>query len=319
MSVGDVHRLRALALVLDLGSISAAATVLGYTQSAVSQQVASLERELGVRLVDRAKRPLRPTPAGDAMRPHLDQVLAAVAGAETAAAELRGTTTRLRLAAFPSSLSTFVPAAVRELRREHPRLVVQLLELETQEAVDCLRAGDADLALVHYLPGVALPDIAGLERRHLLVDELFLVLPEAHPLTRRESLSMADLEGEAMILPRRGTPAGRFRAVMEHLCAEAGFEPHVVYEIDDLSAVKAFVAAGTAIMPMHGLTLAPVPPGAAVRRLAEGRAGSRTVEVLARRGERSPAVGHLLERLTQAAAEPAAAPTAGGGGPAGVL
>ena len=301
MSLGDAHRLRALALVLDLGSISAAATVLGYTQSAVSQQLSSLERELGVVLVDRAKRPLRPTPAGEALRPHVDRVLAAVAGAETAAAELRGSTTRLRLAAFPSSLSTFVPAAVRDLRREHPRLVVQLLELETQEAVESLKAGDADLALVHYLPGVAVPDVAGLERRHLLVDELFVVLPETHPLSRRDTVSIADLEGEPMILPRRGTPAGRFRSVTEHLCAEAGFEPQVAYEIDDLSAVKAFVAAGTAIMPMHGLTLAPVPPGAAVRRLAESPAGSRTIEVLAPRGARPGAVDHLLGRLARAA------------------
>src|SRR5215208_5874680 len=131
MSFGDVQRLRALALVVDLGSISAAADVLGYTQSAVSQQLAALEREVGTALVDRSQRPLRATRAGDALRPHAERALAALAGADAALEDLRGGTPRLRLAAFTSALSSFVPAAVRDLRRAHPQLVVQVLQLET--------------------------------------------------------------------------------------------------------------------------------------------------------------------------------------------
>src|SRR5919206_5076738 len=98
MSVADVQRLRALGLVLDLGSISAAASVTGYTQSAVSQQVAALERELGTVLVDRSQRPLRPTREGALLRAHLDRVLAALADAEAAVDDLRGGVLRLRLA-----------------------------------------------------------------------------------------------------------------------------------------------------------------------------------------------------------------------------
>src|SRR5919107_133986 len=120
MSLGDIGRLRAFGLVLDLGSISAAAGVLGYTQSAVSQQLSALEREVGSALVDRSQRPLRATPAGAALRPHAERVLAALGGAEAAVADLRGGVPRLRLAAFGSALSSFVPAAVRELRRAHP-------------------------------------------------------------------------------------------------------------------------------------------------------------------------------------------------------
>ena len=301
MVLGDVQRLRTLALVLDLGSISAAATVLGYTQSAVSQQLAALEREVGAALVDRSKRPLRATPSGAALRPHVARVLAALGGAEAAVADLREGTARLRLAAFPSSLSSFVPGAVRELRRMHPQLVVQVLELETQEAVECLRGGDADLAVVHHMPGIAVPDTAGFERRHLLVDDLYLVLPERHRLARRETVRVADLAGEPLILPRRDTPAGRFRSVVEHLCAQAGFQPRVAYEIDDLSAVQAFVAAGIAIMPMHGLTLATLPPGAVTRPLAERPAGSRTIEALAPATAREPVVDDLIARLGHAA------------------
>ena len=301
MSFGDPHRLRALALVLDLGSISAAADVLGYTQSAVSQQLAALEREVGTALVDRSQRPLRATPAGANLRPHVERVLAALGGAQAAVEDLRGGTSRLRLAAFPSALSSFVPTAVRDVRRTHTQLIVQVVQLETREAVERLRGGDANLAVVHHMPGVAVPETAGLERRRLLVDHLHVVVPEGHRLARRDAVSVSDLEAEPLILPRRDTPAGRFRSVVEHLCAQAGFEPRVAYELDDLPAAQAFVAAGIAVVPMHGLTLATVPPGATTRPLTERPAGSRTIEALAPAAARLPVVDDVLERLTHAA------------------
>lgn len=302
MSLGDVQRLRTFALVLDLGSVSAAATVLGYTQSAVSQQLAALEREVGTLLVDRSQRPLRATPAGASLRPQFERVLAALSGAQAAVEDLRGGTSRLRLAAFPSALSTFVPAAVRDLRRTHPELVVRVLQLETVEAIERLRGGDADLGVVHHMPGVAVPDTAGLHRRPLLVDGLHVVLPEGHRLARRDVVSVAELEEEPLGLPRRDTPAGRFRSVVEHLCAQAGFAPVVTYELDDLPAAQAFVAAGIAVGLMHGLTLATLPPGATIRPLAEAPAGSRTVEALAPATGRTSVVDDLLERLVTAAA-----------------
>src|SRR5919106_1502287 len=167
MPLGDVQRLRAFALVLDLGSISAAAHVLGYTQSAVSQQLAALEREAGAALVDRSQRPLRATRAGAILRPQVERVLAALAGAEAAIEEAHGATLRIRLAAFPSSLSSFVPAAVRDLRRAHSELTVRVIQLETSEAIEQLRSGGADLAVVHHMPGVSIPETAGLMHRRL--------------------------------------------------------------------------------------------------------------------------------------------------------
>ncbi len=301
MSFGDVQKLRAFALVLDLGSISAAASVLGYTQSAVSQQLAALEREVGMALVDRSQRPLRATRGGALLHPHVERVLAALGGADAAVEDLRGGTARLRLAAFPSALSSFVPAAVRDLRRAHSQLVVQVLQLETQEAVERLRSGGADLAVVHHVPGVAVPETAGLKRRRLLVDHLYVVLPEGHRLARRDAVSIADLEAEPLILPRRDTPAGRFRSLVEHLCAQAGFAPRVAYELDDLPAAQAFVATGIAVVPMHGLILATLPPGATARPLAERPAGSRTIEALAPAAARTAMVDELLDRLAHAA------------------
>jgi len=301
MSLGGAGRLRAFALVLDLGSISAAASVLGYTQSAVSQQLAALEREVGAALVDRSQRPLRATRAGASLRPQVERLIAALGGVEAAVEDLRGAAPRLRLAAFPSALSSFVPAAVRDLRRAHRDIVVRVLQLETQEAVERLRGGDADLAVVHYMPGLAVPETAGLQRRRLLVDDLHVVLPEAHRLARREAVSLTDLEAEPLILPGRDTPDGRFRSVVEHLCAQAGFAPRVAYEIDDLPAAQAFVAAGIAVVPMHGLILATLPQGATARPLAERPAGSRTVEALAPAAARTPVVDDLLDRLIHAA------------------
>src|SRR5215212_2899379 len=301
MSLGGAGRLRAFALVLDLGSISAAGSVLGYTQSAVSQQLAALEREVGAALVDRSQRPLRATRAGASLRPQVERLIAALGGVEAAVEDLRGAAPRLRLAAFPSALSSFVPAAVRDLRRAHRDIVVQVLQLETQEAAERLRGGDADLAVVHYMPGLAVPETAGLQRRRLLIDDLHVVLPEAHRLARRDAVSLTDLEAEPLILPGRDTPDGRFRSVVEHLCAQAGFAPRVAYEIDDLSAAQAFVAAGIAVVPMHGLILATLPQGATARPLAERPAGSRTVEALAPAAARTPVVDDLLDRLIHAA------------------
>jgi DNA-binding transcriptional LysR family regulator len=293
--------LRAFALVLDLGSVSAAASVLGYTQSAVSQQLAALEREVGSALVDRSQRPLRATRAGALLRPHVERVLGALGGAEAAVEDLRGGTPRVRLAAFGSALSSFVPAAVRDLRRAHSEVVVQVLQLETQEAVQRLRGGDADVAVVHHMPGAPVPETAGLQRRRLLVDHLYVVLPEGHRLARRDAVSVADLETEPLVLPRRDTPAGRFRSLVEHLCARAGFAPRAAYELDDLPAAQAFAAAGIAVVPMHGLTLATVPRGATTRPLTERPGGSRTVEALVPTAGPRPVVDELLERLTAAA------------------
>jgi DNA-binding transcriptional LysR family regulator len=301
MSFGDVQRLRAFALVLDLGSISGAASVLGYTQSAVSQQLAALEREAGMALVDRSQRPLRATHAGELLHPHVERVLAALGGAEAALEDSRGGMRRLRLAAFPSALSSFVPRAVRDLRRAHEDLVVQVLELESQEAIERLRGGDADLAVVHHMPGIAVPETAGMQRRRLLIDHLYVVLPAGHPLARRDEVSVTDLETEPLILPRRDTPAGRFRSVVEQLCSQAGFTPRVAYELDDLPAAHAFVAAGIAIVPMHGLTLATIPPGAMALPLAESPVGSRMIEALAPAAVHAQVVDDLLEHLARAA------------------
>src|SRR3954451_3294629 len=193
-SLRDVQRLKTLRLVLDLGSISAAASVLGYTQSATSQQLRALEREAGMPLVDRSQRPLRATPAGALLREHIEHVLAAVEATQALAQDLRNGALRLRLAAFGSSLSSFVPAAVRDLRRAHPQLVVHVRQVETHEAIQGLRSGGDDLATVHHMPGATIPETTGLVRHRLLIDRLHVVVPERHRLARHATVGIAELE-----------------------------------------------------------------------------------------------------------------------------
>src|SRR5215210_269551 len=178
----DVRRLRVLREVAARGSFSAAGDSLGYTQSAVSQQIAALEREAGTTLVERSARGVRLTDAGRALVEHADGILARLAAAEDeleAIAGLRGG--RLRLASFPTAGATLVPLAIAEFSRRHPAVELSLIEAEPEEAVPQLKAGELDLALTfEYETAVGRVKTADdelLDRVHLLDDPMYLALP----------------------------------------------------------------------------------------------------------------------------------------------
>src|SRR5437764_3106028 len=149
----DVRRMRVLREVATQRSFSAAAEKLGYTQSAVSQQIAALEREAGATLIERNPRGVRLTDAGEALVRHADKILARLAEAEAeleAIAGLRGG--RLRLASFPTAGATLVPRAIREFSHRHPGVELSLTEAEPNESLPRLKAGELDLALVDDPP-----------------------------------------------------------------------------------------------------------------------------------------------------------------------
>jgi DNA-binding transcriptional LysR family regulator len=144
----DVRRMRVLREVAQRGSFSAAAEALSFTQSAVSQQIAALEREAGVVLVERSARGVRLTEAGEAVVRHADQILGRLAEAEAeleAIAGLRGG--RLRMAAFESAAATIMPVAIAAFAKAHPAVELSMTLLEPEESVAALRAGDIDLAV----------------------------------------------------------------------------------------------------------------------------------------------------------------------------
>src|SRR4051794_40766748 len=173
----DVRRLRVLREVATCGSFSAAAESLAYTQSAVSQQIAALEREAGTTLVERNARGIRLTDAGEALVRHAEKVLATLSEAEAELDAIAGLRSgRVRLASFPTAGSALVPLAIANFRQRPPAVELSLAEGEPQDTIPRLRAGELDVALV-FEPNDA-NDAEGLERTELLDDPFFLVLPQ---------------------------------------------------------------------------------------------------------------------------------------------
>src|SRR6185369_10194594 len=173
----DVRRLRVLKEVADRGSFSAAAEALSYTQSAVSQQIAALEREAGTQLVTRGSRGIRLTEAGEALVKHADAILTRLADAEAelaAIAGLRGG--RLRLAAFPTVGATLMPLAIANFRARHPDIELTVKQLEPEDSIPMLKAGELDIALT-ITPSARPEDEDGIESQFLLADPMYAALP----------------------------------------------------------------------------------------------------------------------------------------------
>jgi molybdate transport repressor ModE-like protein len=294
----NARPLRTLEAIARLGSVSAAADELGYTQSAASQQLAALEREAGLALVERGARPLRLTQGGEVLLKHAQDVLAGFVAIESSLVELHGLATgTLRLAAFTSSLATFIPPAIAELTRQHPDIAVEITAAEPPVAIASLRAGAADLAVL-YRTGPTPPDDR-LKRQRLLDDALQVVLPEQHPLARREQIQLAELAGVPIVAPRADRAARGHRSLVEELFVASGITPSIAYEVDDLRAAQAFARAGLAVVLMHGLTIPELHPGIAVRRLVDAATGTRTVEVATLGGRHWPPADAMTELLIE--------------------
>lgn len=298
----DVARLRALRTIAELRSFSRAADELGYTQSAVSQQIAALEGEVGLTLLNRGVRPIALTDAGQVLVDHTEPVLEQLATADARLAALRGVESgRLRVAAFPSAFGTFLPGAVAQFRRSHPGVEVELVEEEPDDSIPRLRAGGVDVAVAYQFGGdISAGAYDGLEREPLFDDEHRVVIPARHRLAARESVRLADLAGEEWIVPRADGPARDYRKRVEKLCAETGFSPRVSFESDDVHAVQAFVAAGLGIALMHDLTMPTRRRSIAVRPLA-GSHLVRPVFALTVAGRRMPAATAMLDVLRDVA------------------
>jgi DNA-binding transcriptional LysR family regulator len=262
----DPRRLRVLREVAARGSFSAAAEALAFTQSAVSQQVAALERETGTRLVERGVRPVRLTDAGGALLAHAEAVLARLDEAEQELGEIAGLRRgRLRLASFPTAIATLVPRAVALFSQRHPEVDLTVVDDHRQGLLPRLARWELDLALIYDHEALPEPDVQ-LERTHLLDDRFDLVVPEGHPLARRESVALGEVAGETWL---GGTPDGAYARIVLHSCRAAGFEPRIAFGSDDYNAVQAFVTVGLGVAMLPRLALAFARPGLARVALAE--------------------------------------------------
>jgi DNA-binding transcriptional LysR family regulator len=308
----DLRRLRAFHAVAERRSFSAAALDLGYAQSVVSHHVAALEDEFGLTLVDRSRRPVGLTPAGERLRGHAVAVLGAVAQAEDELRALAGLQTGvLRLGAFLTACTSFVPSVLARFERESPGVEMRVEQTEPEEALRRLRAGDLDLVVIYTNEPASEPPEAGdaLAWSHLGDDPYRLVLPSDHRLARKRRIRSADLAGERFSAPERvGLGAHVYHAMLERVCAPGGFEPDITHLVRDVTVARALVTAGLCIAVMPEITI-PVPrPDVAVRPLPAGVGEHRTVFAVWLKNRRVPAVAPMLRLLTEGAATRLTAP-----------
>jgi DNA-binding transcriptional LysR family regulator len=257
-----VRRMQVLRAVVTSGSVSAAAAHLGYTPSAVSQQVAVLEKEAGIALLERVGRGVRPTAAGRLLTEHAAIISQNLAEAETALADLRaGRTGRLAIRYFTSVGPTLVAPALARLRQEYPGVQIDLKLIDPEDPLPEVERGGADLAIV-VRPGDGRRQ--GIRLMHLLDDAYHAVLPSGHPLAAQGVLDLADLAGEPWI---GSEPPGPCLDVMLEACAAAGFSPNFVARSEDYATAQGFVAAGLGVGLIPRLGLGGRRPGVAVCRV----------------------------------------------------
>ncbi len=293
----DLRRLQVLREVGRHRSLTAAADALAYTPSAVSQQIAALEREVGVGLVDRNARGATLTDAGHALVRHTDEILGRLVAAQEELRAMVGVEAgRLRLGAFSTAGAILVPRAVVAFRTRHPGVEATLVELDPEEAVSELRAREIDLALVYEFPVVRGPRLEGLDHVHLLDDRLNIALPEGHRLAGRRRVRLTDLADEPWV---QGVRRGSTVAVLPAACRAAGFEPRIVFRSDDHMAVQGFVAAGLGVAVVPQLTVPTARPDIVIRPLeVEGDLLTRRVGVaMPNAAYRPPAVAAMVAIL----------------------
>jgi DNA-binding transcriptional LysR family regulator len=304
----DVRRLRVLSELAATGSFSEAGHALRITQSAASQHIAALEREVGLSLVERGTRPVALTEAGFALMRHATGIFARLETAEQELGEIAGRRAgRLRFGTFPTALATIMPLAFASFRRRHPDVTLTVVDDHLQRLLPRLAAQELDLALIYehdVLTEVAAQD---LDRVPLLDDVYQAVLPPGHHLARRRQLTLTNLRDEPWI---GGAPTSAWYRITTDACRRAGFTPHADYASDDHIAVQALVAAGLGVSVIPGLALVHPVPGVAIRTLASGAPVRRISAARPRDGYSGAAIDAMLDSLKDAAAASAGAPVA---------
>jgi DNA-binding transcriptional LysR family regulator len=299
----DVRRLRVLHAVSVYGSVTAAAAALGYSAPAVSQQLAALEREVGMRLTERAGRGIELTPAAAILVAHTDALLARLGAAESDLAALRDQVAgRVTLAAFPSAGATLVAAAWGALAQSAPHVQLDLTEMEPDESLPAVLRGATDLAVAHEYDLLPRPLDPLFERRELARDPVLLAVPASSPLAGPVDLN--SLAGQPFLAPRSNTSCAE---MIQRACARAGFVPCVVARASDFAVLLSLVAAGAGLTLVPELAARNLPKG--VRLLPPANPVTRQIFTVSRRGgDRKPAVRVVLDALTEAAQDlPAAA------------
>ncbi|NLU74383.1 LysR family transcriptional regulator [Streptomyces sp. HNM0575] len=277
----SLHRLRMLRELSRCGTMTEAAEALHYTPSAVSQQLAALEREVGVALLEHVGRRVRLTEIGRVLAQHAGEVLAAEERARIALEQARETLTAdLTVGVLATLAGTLVPPVLATLAERHPGVRVKTREVVPEETESAVRDGDLDLAFVLDYPaapgsgtrdGALESTVVGVEHHHFVTPHGALSTPEAPTGPRADPdrgedtgaalgdpVELADLAGCSWIASDADTEFGR---VLLSVCRAAGFTPHIAHQIDDQATAVAMVAAGLGVTMAAELALTPRPAG----------------------------------------------------------
>ncbi|MFI2350316.1 LysR family transcriptional regulator [Streptomyces sp. NPDC019443] len=290
----DLGRLRALHAVSVHGSVAAAAIALGYTPSAVSQQITKLERETRTTLLERRGRGVALTDEARHLAATAQELLAIVERAETTLEERRGQPTgRLTIGAFASAARGLLPGVLAELGRRHPGLDARMTEVDPHLSIDLVARGMIDLALAHDWDIAPLPAPEGVAQAVIGDDLCDLLVPEGHPLAARVSVRREDLAGQRWICQPPGTVCHDW---LVRTLRAAGCEPDLAHQAEEYHTQLALVAAGLGIALIPRLGRGPLPAG--VVALALDPVPKRRLYALWRTGAaRRPAITATVESL----------------------
>ncbi len=295
----SLQQLRILCEVAERGTIAAAADSLGYTPSALSQQLRNLENATGVAVLERVGRNVRLTDAGRELVGHARSLLAGLEAAQAAvervSQEVKGT---LTMGTFESVAANALPALLARLAEDHPQLRIRTAELEPDEAITALASGDMDLSFTvdyRHAPTAPTPGI----RRDTVVEEYFrLVVADDDPLTGT-TVPLADLADRSFICSSPRLSCGR---CIVTACRSAGFEPDIAHINDDYPTALQLVAAGQGVALIPDLGLVQRPRG--VRVLETSPKFSRTVQIAIREASADrPAIVAVLRTIDEVFAD----------------
>src|ERR1700759_2695046 len=288
-------------------SFSRAARRLSLSQPSVSNQVAALEGEVGVRLLERRPGGLRLTPEGEILLEHADAIAGRFGLAETQLAEAaEDQRTRLRIGALPSALAGFVPAAIARVRDRHPDTRVTFDEGTSEELANRLASGELDLAIAYQDTTWPRAEPSGVKRHHLLHEEFMVALAPDHRCASQHEVDLADLRDDDWT-------AALTDGVIVRACRAAGFEPRLVSIPHDQLAIRGLVIRGLAVTLVAELLADPF-KDLALRPIA-GMTVARAVYAMLPPGGRHPLVAPTLEALDEVAVAMRARSVEPAGGP----
>ncbi|MEV4314188.1 LysR family transcriptional regulator [Actinocrispum sp. NPDC049592] len=296
----EVRRLQIFAAVAERGSFTAAAEALFMTHSAVSQQMALLERQLAVPLMVRGPRGVELTEAGRVLAERSAGLLSSIAAIEQEMRDLTKQHATVRLGAFPTAAADLIPRVVREFQRRHPDIRVQLRSAHAQDIPASLRDGEIQLGLIwdyDFLPRTVPADI---ERLPLVDDPLYVLVPAGHPLAGESEVDLLEFAGETWVVRGHEAPYDDAFATM---CRLAGFEPQVGFVTEDYLSAQGLVAAGIGVSAVPRLALVALRPDVAAIAVGGARPHRRIAVVRRKDAEHSPAALRLLDVLRDVAGE----------------